>query len=286
MYKATVNDDNLKNSLAVSGGLHIALFLFLYFGLPHLIPPLPEHHDPVPIEIVTLAELTNTRVKDDPEPQKQPAPPPKPEPPKPPQPAPTPPPTPAPPAPVPPTPPVPKPPEPKVQEKAEAIKPKPIEKPKPVEKQTPPPDLMASVLKNVAQLKPAEQVKQPDTKSEVKTPTPPATSAAPSLSSRLTISEEDLLRRQIEQCWNPPIGARDAQTLVVEIVIDVGPERNVINADVVDKGRYNTDSFFRAAADSAVRAVRNPKCSPLALPEGKYDQWKRINFTFDPRDML
>ena len=41
-----------------------------------------------------------------------------------------------------------------------------------------------------------------------------------------------------------------------------------------------------AAADSAVRAVRNPKCSPLELPADKYDQWKRIDFTFDPRDML
>jgi hypothetical protein len=108
----------------------------------------------------------------------------------------------------------------------------------------------------------------------------------PSLSDRLTITEEDALRRQIEQCWSPPVGARDAQNLVVEVVIDVNSDRTVANADVVDKGRYASDPFFRAAADAAVRALRNPRCSPLELAPDKYEQWKRIDFTFDPRDML
>jgi len=275
-YTPTVNDDSLKNGLAVSAAFHFLLFLFLFFGLPHFLPPLPEHHEPVPFQIVTIADITNTRLKDDTEPKQQPAPPPQPAKA---QPAPTPP-TPVekpqPPAPI-------KPPD--VQ--AEALKPKVIDKPKPVEKEQPKQDLLASVLKDVAKLKqpPAPAVKAPDTKTDVKTPTPVA-SQAPSLSNRLTISDEDALRRQIEQCWSPPIGARDAQSLVVEVLIDVNPDRTVASTDIVDKARYNTDSFFRAAADAAVRAVRNPHCNPLELPADKYDQWKRIDFNFDPRDML
>jgi outer membrane biosynthesis protein TonB len=279
----SVNDDSLKNGLAVSGVMHLVLFLFLIFGLPHMIPPLPPHREPVPFQIVTLADMTNTRIKEEPEPQQKPSPPPQPE--MKPQPAPPPPPVQQQPQPTPPAPPQP---EVKPDPQVEALKPKLVEKPpKPVEKPTPPqPDLLASVLKDVAKLKPVEVPKQPDVKSEVKTPAQPVASAAPSLSSRLTISEEDALRRQIEQCWNPPVGARDAQTLVVEVWIDVNPDKTVANADIVDKARYNSDTFFRAAADAAVRAVRNPHCSPLELPEGKYDQWKRIDFTFDPRDML
>jgi outer membrane biosynthesis protein TonB len=268
----------LKNGLAVSAGLHVVMFIFLIFGLPHLIPPLPEHHEPVPFQIVEIADMTNTRVEEKQEMPKPPSPPPQPQPKA--QPAPpVPQPKPEPPAPVVP---------PKVEAQAEALKPKPIEKPKPVvvEKPTPPqPDMLASVLKNVAKLKPVEQVKATDAKSDVKTPAQPSASQAPALATRLTISEEDALRRQIEQCWSPPIGARDAQSLIVEVTIDVNPDRTVINADIVDKARYASDSFFRAAADSAVRAVRNPKCSPLELPADKYDQWKRIDFTFDPRDM-
>ncbi len=273
MYKTTTNDDSLKNGLTVSGGLHLALFLFLYFGLPHLIPPLPAHHDPVPFEIVTLADITNTRVTPDQQPDK-PAPPPQPQPkaaPQPPQPQDK------------PTPPTPAPPN---QPQAEALKPKIVEKPKPVEKPAPPQqDLLASVLKDVAKMKPTPPPTPTETKTDAKTPPAQAASNAPSLSTRLTISDEDALRRQIEQCWSPPIGARDADKLVVEVTIDVNADRTVANADIVDKSRYNTDSFFRAAADAAVRAVRNPKCSPLILPADKFDQWKRIDFTFDPRDM-
>ena len=97
---------------------------------------------------------------------------------------------------------------------------------------------------------------------------------------------EDALRRQIESCWHPDVGARDAQNLVVEVVIDVNADRTVLNAEVVDKSRYASDPYFRAMADSAMRAVRNPRCSPLELPADQYEKWKRIHFNFDPRDLI
>ncbi len=279
-YTTTTDDDGLKNSLIVSTGLHGVMILFMIFGLPRLMPPLPVHHDPVPFEIVELADVTNTRVK---EPEEQPQPPQPQAKPTPPAPAPQPP-TPQPPTPAPQPP---KPVEPTPQD-AEALKPKPVEKPKPKEEVAKPQqDMLASVLKNVAKLKPAEQVKTPpDVKADAKQPTQPAKNIAPSISDRLTITEEDLLRRQIQQCWNMPIGARDAQNLIVEVIIDVNPDRTVQHAAIVDQARMGSDSFFRAAAESALRALRNPRCNPLALPPDKYDQWKRIDFTFDPRDML
>ncbi|MFY9288321.1 MAG: hypothetical protein WAO98_07440 [Alphaproteobacteria bacterium] len=261
--RTTVTDDSLKNSLAVSAGLHVLLLLFLYFGLPVLFKPLPSHHDPVPFEIVEIAELTNTRVKDVEEPEQPPAPPPAPAPKS---------------QPAPPSPP-------KMPEKVESIAlPKPADKPKPPDTAKPKENTFDKLLKDVAKLKPQEQAKT-DAKTDLKQQVEPK-SQAPALSSRLTISEEDLLRRQISQCWNMPIGARDAHNLVVEIVIDVNPDRTVQHAEIVDKTRMVTDSFFRAAAESALRALNSPKCSPLELPADKYDQWKRINFTFDPRDML
>lgn len=272
MPAPTMKDDGLQSSLYVSAGLHLLALLFLYFGLPHLMPPLPEHHNPVSFQIVEIADLTNTRVKDE-EPAPQP---PAPEPPKP---------EPkveqqvTPPTPVPPAPPVVKP-EPKV----ESLKPAPVPKPKPPETK-PVTEDFNKLLKNL-EAKKQETPKPSETKTESKTESQPASSQATALSTRLTISEEDALRRQISACWNAPIGARDAQNLVVELVIDVNPDRTVLNTDIVDKARYASDSFFRAAADSAVRAVRNPKCSPLELPADKYSQWKRIDFTFDPRDML
>ncbi len=269
MTQATLNDDSLKNSLAVSAALHILGLLALLVGMPTLFPPLPSHHPPVPFEIVTIADITNTRVKEPEEQTKPPEPPPPPPAPKP---------EPAAAAPQ-------KPPEPEPV-LTEAIKPaqKPTP-PKPVEK--PQQADFSKLLKDLATTKKTETPKSAQTNPDSKsTAAPSQASAAPSLSDRLTISQEDALRRQISQCWNMPIGARDAQNLVVVVAIDVNPDRTVRNAEVVDKMRMATDSFFRAAAESALRALYNPKCTPLELPPDQYQQWKHIDFTFDPREML
>jgi outer membrane biosynthesis protein TonB len=263
------DDESLRKSLVVSGTLHLAALLFLYFGLPHFYKPLPAPFVPVPFEIVEIADITNTRIKQEQEPPKPPAPPPKPEV----KAAPAPPPQPA--------------PQPKAEEQVEALLPKPSEKPKPPAPAKPREDALASVLKDVSKMKSAEATKTPDQKSEAKDQAQsPPQSAAPALSTRLTISEEDALRRQVEQCWNPPIGARDAQNLIVEVTINVNPDRTVQSAEVVDKSRMAVDPYFRAAGEAALRAIYNPKCSPLELPADKYEQWKAIDFTFDPRDML
>jgi hypothetical protein len=59
----------------------------------------------------------------------------------------------------------------------------------------------------------------------------------------------------------------------------------VTNVRIVDQSRYASDAFFRAAADSAKRALLNPRCSPLKLPADKYDQWKSITLSFNPKDV-
>jgi hypothetical protein len=46
------------------------------------------------------------------------------------------------------------------------------------------------------------------------------------------------------------------------------------------------DPFYRSAAESALRAVLNPQCSPLKLPPEKFDQWKTLELTFNPKDLL
>jgi hypothetical protein len=48
----------------------------------------------------------------------------------------------------------------------------------------------------------------------------------------------------------------------------------------------NTDPFFRTIAESALRALYNPRCSPLALPPEKYQEWRDTLITFNPKDMF
>ena len=96
----------------------------------------------------------------------------------------------------------------------------------------------------------------------------------------MTISEIDLLRQQLHSCLNLNVGVANLKEIKPVIFIEVNPDRTVKSAKVVNQERLS-DSSFRTAAEAAMRAVNNPDCSPLLLPEDKYDLWKEINFTFD-----
>lgn len=102
----------------------------------------------------------------------------------------------------------------------------------------------------------------------------------------LSMTEMDALRYQLSQCWSIMAGAMNSEDLAVEVRVVVNPDRTVRSAKILDQYRYNSDPFFRAAADSAVRALNNPKCTPLNLPPEKYDNWHEMTINFDPRDMF
>ena len=105
-------------------------------------------------------------------------------------------------------------------------------------------------------------------------------------SAPMTISELDAVAQQFLKCWNVPVGARDAKNLLVEISVQANPDGTIRQARILNQGRMRSDSFYRTAAESALRAVLNPICSPLKLPSEKYERWKLMRLKFDPRAML
>ena len=104
--------------------------------------------------------------------------------------------------------------------------------------------------------------------------------------SGITEGDVDAIRRQIEPCWNLPAGARDADKMVVEIKATVGPDGRVRSATIVDRARATNDRFFRSMAESAVRAMLDPRCQPLRLPRETYNQWRNMTLTFYPGEMF
>jgi predicted methyltransferase MtxX (methanogen marker protein 4) len=101
------------------------------------------------------------------------------------------------------------------------------------------------------------------------------------ISSRLTMGEEDAIREQIRQYWNAPVGAKDAQNLIVTLHIQMNRDGSVIKTVLAaDQNRYASDSFFHAAVDAAIRAVT--RASPLKnLPTEKYNTWQDAELVFD-----
>jgi outer membrane biosynthesis protein TonB len=105
-----------------------------------------------------------------------------------------------------------------------------------------------------------------------------ATGSAP----KLTMNEIDALRARIQQCWNPPAGAADAKDLIVEVRIRFNQDGSLAAAPTVSN--RGSSSYFQVASESALRAV--VRCAPYTfLPAAKYDAWKDVEVTFDPRDM-
>lgn len=194
-------------------------------------------------------------------------------------------------------------------------KPKPVEK---VEKKVEPKrDLIAEALKK------DDAKKKPEPKKEAKVPTPPtppkkeeqqpkfdprqvealldkrtpqrlaaagdalnpivALGASTGLAAQLSQSELDALRARLAQLWSPPAGAKNPDELVVLIRLQLNKDGTLAGPPMVmTSGRT---PLFMASRDSAIRAVLRGQPFNMLRPE-HYEQWKDIEITFDPRDMV
>lgn len=167
----------------------------------------------------------------------------------------------------------PKPPKPKEPEKKEPEKTSPD-----VDDQS---DLFSSLLKNLA---PDEEDVKPN--EGQKEDVPKAASQLSAVGEQMTMSELDAFKQQLAPCWNVQSGSKYAENLLVEVRVIFNPDMTVQGANLTDQIRYGLDPHYRAAADAALRALRNPACQPFRLPRDKYEQWKVMTIRFDPREML
>lgn len=289
----TIKERNTTWSGAVVRSVlfHIVVIFVAVIGLPHATKDPINISPPITVELIDIAELTQTNKLSSPvKPKKEK----KPDKKKPPESKPTPPKVDS------PTPPdLSEPKAPDLEKDVatsdpfltpEALK-KIIEKPRPPKKKPKPPKKkkpkkaandFQSLLKNLTpDAKKEDKVDPNDNKTDSS-----QKSQIAKIADRMSISETDAFLQQLGQCWSLMSGAKFAENLVVPIKIIVNPDRTVNRASIVDKGRYNRDSHYRAAADAAVRALRHPRCTPLRLPPDKYEEWKIITINFDPRDML
>jgi len=247
-------------------------------------PPLPTPA-PQPDAQQTPAPPAPTPPPDPtpPPPQAQPQPaPPSPEPPQPqPTPPPPPPPEPAPPPPAPSTEPAPTPPP---EKTAAAAPPVPrlrpnVPKPKPAQ---PSPKTDASKdMDEVAAL--LDKSKLEEMAAEQPSTQPP-TAGSPTASStnvKMTADELDALRAKLAQCWSPPLGWTDPAQVRVVLMLNLNQDGTVAGDPQVLEAPQG--QYAETAPESALRAVR--RCAPYNLPADKYDAWKQVKVTFDPKDM-
>lgn len=288
--------------------LHFVVITAVYVGVPHLFEAPPLQETVTTATFVPIAEARNLPdimpVVDEPEPEPEPS-----EAPPPPRVEDTPP---------PPPPPAPEPeiaePEPIVEpEPVAAVEPPPplpepmpeVAEPEPVEvaalpqeiqrprdKPRPPPRLdFDAALQSLEEMEPAPRQPEPETEAPPEAVDPieqllaeadsPYRSDIP-----LSQTEIDTIRSQIQRNWNVPAGARDAHEMRVTLRLQLRRDGTVerVDVDENDRARMRTDPFYRSMAESAVRAVRKTERIQYLSPE-KYEQWRDIRLTFDPKEM-
>ena len=223
----------------------------------------PEDSNVVPVDLVTIADVTNVAAQAPPAPEQQmekmdiPVP------------ANEPPPDPV----MQEVEPAPEPPMPKFEIQKEVKKP--VEKPAPPKK-NPAQDFAALLNKLTAPEKPVKNAK-------------PAERAIQGIGSgnAMTANIADALKSQIYRCWSPPMGAPDARDLVVDYALRLNQDGTVATLQLTPGTQVMaaSNAYTRAAAEAASRAIY--QCQPYRLPADRYNVWREINpLRFDPRQMM
>ena len=223
----------------------------------------PEDSNVVPVDLVTIADVTNVAAQAPPAPEQQmekmdiPVP------------ANEPPPDPV----MQEVEPAPEPPMPKFEVQKEVKKP--VEKPAPPKK-NPAQDFAALLNKLTAPEKPVKNAK-------------PAERAIQGIGSgnAMTANIADALKSQIYRCWSPPMGAPDARDLVVDYALRLNQDGTVATLQLTPGTQVMaaSNAYTRAAAEAASRAIY--QCQPYRLPADRYNVWREINpLRFDPRQMM
>jgi colicin import membrane protein len=103
------------------------------------------------------------------------------------------------------------------------------------------------------------------------------------LAAQLSQNEIDALRERIKQCWQPPLGAEDAQDLQVVFHVMFNQNGTVLRGpDVVEGAPSALGPIF---AESARRAIL--QCQPYTmLRREHYAQWRDMEMVFNLRDMF
>jgi hypothetical protein len=153
----------------------------------------------------------------------------------------------------------------------------------PAEPQPPPEKIQEPRDELQLRLEALAKLRQPDTSGRSGTSDRSASNGA-AQGPRAAYSVKDLIRAQVERRWSLDLEGLGARNFVVPIHVVLTHDGIVTKAEIVDQQRFNSDATYRAIALSARNAVL--LSSPIALPNGAYDDVIDMVLNLSPRDTL
>ena len=97
----------------------------------------------------------------------------------------------------------------------------------------------------------------------------------------LTSSEQDILKKQLFNCWSVPLGLPKNKDLKVRINLMLRSDGTVLNTEVLSHENVNK-KFYKVLANSVLKAIR--ACEPLKVPPTATGGWRQLQLIFDPAE--
>jgi prolyl oligopeptidase PreP (S9A serine peptidase family) len=101
----------------------------------------------------------------------------------------------------------------------------------------------------------------------------------------MTSSEIGDLHRAIETKWNVGALSTEAQQVVIKVEVELSRDQKPVTITLVS-GEGGSDVAIKRAFDAARSAIFRASTAGFNLPPEKYDDWKELVMTFDPRNGL
>jgi outer membrane biosynthesis protein TonB len=101
----------------------------------------------------------------------------------------------------------------------------------------------------------------------------------------LSLSEQDNIRRQIEDAWHYPAGAKDTDKMTVLLSITIEADGTISNIKHIGGNDADNAAVYLVVVDSTIRAAK--KSSPLSnLDVERFKYWHVINMNFNVSEMM
>lgn len=100
---------------------------------------------------------------------------------------------------------------------------------------------------------------------------------------QMTATLQDMLQSHLARCWRNSLDAPDPDELAVQVELSLGRDGNLTSPPrLVDQGRVlnSPNPYLRVAGERALRAAN--QCAPYPLPPEYYSQWRQITVNFAP----
>ncbi len=131
-----------------------------------------------------------------------------------------------------------------------------------------------------------QQTKPPTAKANPSAGGAPKAGGSPNgdINNTLSAVQRGAIGDRVRECWTKDAGALDLEKMRVRLTVttDATGTARLVEPAAEDAGRVASDLRLKVFFERARRAILDPRCSALPLPQDKLGAIQKLTFVFSP----